>query len=280
VSHLNDKRPLGLPVAVVSVLLLVVAGAMGALAGRHLWLLIVATALWAPFQAMADAAGALRMPVAMAALGMLLSAIAGGTSPYGALWRGVLFLAGAAWVALWEIARHPPWRSADEGTRELAFGKLTRSWRESWRFALLLTVPTTLAAGVAGAFEISHGAWMATTVLRVLRPDRADTISRSWRRLIGTCAGALLAALLLAAVPAPGTAVIVLILALTAMHLAGPKRYGIYTFFLTLIALQLSSVGRAPHLGIALIRVILTLAGTAVAVASGLIYASGHRHHH
>jgi hypothetical protein len=272
-SHLNDKRPLGLSVAVVSVLLLVIAGAMGALAGRHLWLLIVATALWAPIQALADVAtGALRMPVAMAALGMLLSAITGGTSPYGALWRGVLFLAGATWVALWEILRHPPWRSADEGTRELAFGKLARSWRQSWGFALLLTVPTTLAAGAAGAFEISHGAWMATTVLRVLRPDRADTIARSWRRLVGTCAGALLAALLLATVPAPKTVVVVLILALTAMQLVGPGRYGIYTFFLTLIALQLSAAGSASHFGIALIRVVLTLAGTVVAVASGLIY--------
>ena len=63
-----------------------------------------------------------------------------------------------------------------------------------------------------------------------------------------------------------------MILALTAMHPAGPKRYGIYTFFLTLIALQLSSVGSTPHLRIALIRVVLTLAGTVVAVASGLIY--------
>jgi hypothetical protein len=224
VSHLTDKRPLGLAVDVVTVLLLVVAGVMGALAGRHLWLLVVSTALWAAFQALAHvAAGALRMPVAMAALGMLLSAIVGGTSPYGALWRGVLFLAGAAWVALCEIARHPPWRSPGEGTRELAFSKLGRAWKESRGFALLLAVPTTLAAGVAGAFDISHGAWMATTVLRVLRPDRAETIARSWRRLIGTCAGALLAALLLATVPKAETAVVVLILALAAMHMVGPK---------------------------------------------------------
>jgi len=61
VSHLKDERPLGLSVDLVSVLLLVIAGAMGALAGRHLWLLIAATALWTPLQAMADvAAGALR----------------------------------------------------------------------------------------------------------------------------------------------------------------------------------------------------------------------------
>jgi hypothetical protein len=273
VGHLTDKRPLALPVDVVTVLLLVIAGVMGALAGRYLWLLVVSTALWAPFQAVAHVAeGALRMPVAMAALGMLLSALAGGTNPYGALWRGVLFLAGAAWVALCEVVRHPPWRSPDEGTRELAFGKLAREWKESRGFALLLTVPTTLAAGVAGTFEISHGAWMATTVLRVLRPDRAETIARSWRRLTGTCAGALLAAFLLATAPKPQAAVVVLILALTGMQLVGARRYGIYTFFLTLIALQLATVGTRPDLRIAVIRVILTLIGTVIAVASGLIF--------
>jgi hypothetical protein len=37
-------------------------------------------------------------------------------------------------------------------------------------------------------------------------------------------------------------------------------------------ALQLASVGSAPDLGIALIRVMLTLIGTVAAVASSLIY--------
>jgi hypothetical protein len=38
VGHLTDKRPLGLSVDVVTVFLLVIAGMMGALAGRYLWL--------------------------------------------------------------------------------------------------------------------------------------------------------------------------------------------------------------------------------------------------
>lgn len=272
-SHLTDKRPIGLRVDVVTIVLLVIAGVMGALGGRYLWLLVVSTAVWACFQAVAHvAAGALRMPAAMAALGMLLSALLGGTGPSGALWRGVLFLAGAAWVALWEIVRHAPWRSPDAGTRELGFAKIRHAWRESRGYMLVLAVPATLAAGIAGAFAISHGAWTATTFLRVLRPDRAEAIARSRRRLAVTCTGALVAALLVAIAPRPVTAVVVFILALTAMQLVGPKRYGIYTFFLTLIAFQLSSVGRAPDLRIALIRVMLTLIGTVAAVTSSLIY--------
>jgi hypothetical protein len=92
VGQLTSERPLGLPVDVVTVALLGIAGVMGALAGRYLWLLVVSTALWAAFQGVAHvAAGALRMLVAMAALGMLLSALFGGASPYGALWRGCSF---------------------------------------------------------------------------------------------------------------------------------------------------------------------------------------------
>ena len=129
-----------------------------------------------------------------------------------------------------------------------------------------------MVAGVAGAFQISHGAWTATTVLRVLRPDEATTVVRSKQRAAGTVVGAVLAAVLLAAAPSAVTAVAVVVVAVTAMQLVGPRRYGWHTFFLTLIALQLSSIGHPPDWGIALIRAGLTLVGTAIAVVSGLVY--------
>ncbi|MGA7419376.1 MAG: FUSC family protein [Acidimicrobiales bacterium] len=92
------------------------------------------------------------------------------------------------------------------------------------------------------------------------------------QRATGTAVGALLAAVLLAAAPTALTAVIVMVVAVTAMQLVGPRRYAVYTFFLTLVALQLSSVGHAADWGIALIRVLFTLVGLAVAVVSGLVY--------
>ena len=80
------------------------------------------------------------------------------------------------------------------------------------------------------------------------------------------------AAVLLAAAPAAVTAVVVVVVAVTAMQLVGPRRYALYTFFLTLIALQISSIGHPRDWGIALIRAVLTLVGSAVAVISSLIY--------
>ena len=53
------------------------------------------------------------------------------------------------------------------------------------------------------------------------------------------------------------------------MQLVGPTRYGIYTFFLTLLALELSSVGQPASWRLVLSRVLLTFAGAGVAVGPG-----------
>jgi hypothetical protein len=143
----------------------------------------------------------------MAALCFLLSAIGGGATAGGALWRGLLVLGGASWVALGEVVLHRLWRSPEAGTRDLGLAELATAWPKSRGYALLLILPTTLAAGLFGTSQISHGAWMATTVLRVLRADAAVTLARERRAL---------------------TAVIVLAVCQSAMQLVGPKRYGVY----------------------------------------------------
>ncbi|HXA32615.1 MAG TPA: FUSC family protein [Acidimicrobiales bacterium] len=272
-SHITDKRPIGLPIAVVTILLLGAAGVTGALGGRYLWFLVVMVVVWATMQAVTDVAGGpLRVPVALSALCMLLSAIGGGHTLTGALWQGLLTLGGAAWITGTELVRHPPWRSPGPEVTSLGLKSLVPAWPRARGFALLLVVPTALVAGIAGAFQISHGAWTATTVLRVLRPDTATTVIRSKQRAAGTVAGAILAAVLLAAAPTAVTALVVLVVAVTAMQLVGPRRYGVYTFFLTLIALQLGSIGHQRDWGIALIRAGLTVVGTAIAVISGVVY--------
>lgn len=273
ISHVPLRRPIGIRVAASTALLFGVAGATGALAGGHLWFLVVMAVGWATFQAVADtAAGALRMPVAMSALCFLLSAMGGGADLLGSLWRGVLVLGGASWMVVCEMGRHPPWRSSDAGTRNLGIAGLRAAWPRSRGYALLLAVPTALSAGIAGLFAITHGAWTATTVLRVLRPEESMTLVRSGRRIVGTASGALVAALLFAIEPHAVTAVVVLVASVSAMELIGPKRYGFYTFFLTLLALELGSVGEVASWHLALVRVALTLVGAALAISSGFAY--------
>src|SRR6202161_786243 len=273
IGHLTVARPIGIRVAAVAAVLLGVAGVTGALAGGRLWLLVVLTVVWATCQAVAEiAATTLRVPVARSSLCFLLSAIGGGVSPRAALWRGLLVLGGAAWAALGELARNPPWRSPGGESRNIGLTELWPARRRSRGFALLLSVPTALSACIAGLSGISHGAWMATTVLRVMRPEASATLVRSGRRIVGTSAGALIAAVLLGTERHELTAVIVVVVCMSAMQLVGPARYGIYTFFLTLIALELGSVGQAASWHLALVRVALTLAGAALAVTSGFLY--------
>jgi hypothetical protein len=54
ISHITDKRPIGLPISVVTILLLGLAGATGALGGRYLWFLVLMVVLWATAQAVTD----------------------------------------------------------------------------------------------------------------------------------------------------------------------------------------------------------------------------------
>ena len=65
---------------------------------------------------------------------------------------------------------------------------------------------------------------------------------------------------------------------MSAMQLVGPVRYGVYTFFLTLVALELSSVGHQGQLASRRDSVALTLIGAAAAVASGYTYDRLTRH--
>jgi hypothetical protein len=273
VGHLTVARPIGIRFAAVSTVLLGVAGVTGALAGGLLWLLVVLIVVWATCQAVAEvAATALRVPVGMSALCFLLTAMEGAVGPLAALLRGLLVLGGAAWAAVCELARSQPWRSPGKGSRDIGLAELWAARARSRRFALLLSVPTALSAGLVGLTKISHGAWMATTVLRVARPEPSATLARSGRRIGGTSAGALLAALLLSTERHELTAVIAVVVCVSAMQLVGPKHYGYYTFFLTLIALELASVSQAASWHLALLRVGLTVAGAAVAVASGYLY--------
>lgn len=273
-SHLRGERPIAPRVALVTAALLGLAGGIGAAAGGRLWLLITMTVLWAVLQAVTDVAGGtLRMPAAMSALCLLLMAIGGGSSGWGTVRTALLIFAGATWVAVADLLRNPPGRSGGElGTRSLELSRAVRAWPRARDYAALLAVPTALAVGLAGVFRISHGAWMAVTVLRVLQQDEARTISVARGRVAGTIAGCVLAAVLLATTPRDLTAVVVLIVTVAAIQLTAPARYGLFAFFLTLVALDLSTVGTKEGWAVAVIRVGLTLAGAALAVTSGMIY--------
>jgi hypothetical protein len=273
VSHMSSPRPLGLQVAAVTTVALGLAAGVGFAAGGILWLLIVMCGVWAVFQAVGEIAGGpLRMTAAMSALCVLLSSLGGHASAPDALRFGVTVAAGAAWEAIVDLIRHPPFGSGTDGTRTLALDRLTDAWPKARAYSALLAGTTMVAAATAGSIRISHGAWMAAAALRVLRPKSTATLPRARERVLGTAGGAAVAAGLLAASSHDLVVVVVVVVAVAAMQLIGPHRYGPFTFCLTLVALALNSAGPTMGLDLAGIRLILTVAGTGLAIASILGY--------
>ena len=278
ISHMSNPRPLGPQVAAFTTVALGLAAGAGFAAGGSLWLLVVMCGAWAVFQAVGEVAGGpLRMTAAMSTLCVLLSSMEGRASAPNALKFGILVAAGAAWEALVDLIRHPPFGSRAGGTRALALGRLTGAWPKSRAYSALLAGTTMVAAATAGAIRISHGAWMAAAALRVLRPESTATLPRARQRVLGTAGGAAVAAGLLAAPTHDPVAVVVVVVAVAAMQLIGPRRYGPWTFCLTLVALALNSAGHPGDLDLGGIRLILTVAGTGLAVASILAYEKGTR---
>jgi hypothetical protein len=268
VSHMTTARGLSVRLALVTSVLLGVAGGAGFAAGSLLWLLIVLCGSAAVFQATGELAGGpLRMTAAMSALCLLLCSIGGHASAGPALRQGVAVAVGAAWAAAVDQLRHLPDRRSHAPTG-LESHRLREAWPQCRSYSALLAGSSMLAAGAAGAISISHGAWLATTVLRVLRPRAEVTIPRSRSRLTGTAAAATVAAGLLAVPSHAVIAVAVVLLAVTAMMVIGPKRYGPFTFCLTLVALVLIPVQQQSGPAVALTRVILTVIGVALAIAA------------
>ena len=71
--------------------------------------------------------------------------------------------------------------------------------------ALRLALALAVARLLAGVFDLSHGFWVLLTVLTLLRTSAADTRSTLRPALVGTTAGALVAAaLLVVGLPADG----------------------------------------------------------------------------
>jgi hypothetical protein len=246
ISHMSSLRPLGLQVAAFTTVALGLAAGVGFAAGGSLWLLVVMCGAWAVFQAVGEVAGGpLRMTAAMSALCVLLSSMEGRDSVPDALKFGILVAAGAAWAALVDLVRHPPFGSGEGGTRTLALDRLTGAWPKARAYSALLAGTAMVAAATAGAIRISHGAWMAAAALRVLRPESSATLPRARQRVLGTAGGAAVAAGLLAAPSRDLVVVVVVVVAVAAMQLIGQRRYGPYTFCLTLVALALNSAGQA-----------------------------------
>lgn len=201
--------------------------------------------------------GALRLPVALAALAFFLSI---GQLPQGGwLVYGSLFMAGTAWGAVVAALVLP--RAPVKGSALPVGGGAGR------RFLATAAVASLLGSLLAMISPSSHPGWLPAAALRVLKPTREETLRRMKQRGIGSLLGAGCGGLLLGLASAPWLHALLVAVLVFAMLMIGAKRYGAWTFCLTAVALAFDLGPAASPLPVAFDRVLLTAGGLLAAGA-------------
>lgn len=158
----------------------------------------------------------------------------------------------------------------------LVFRKLTAQLSASspaFRHAIRLAVVLPMSVAIARLLPWPHSYWVALTVIIVLKPDFAGTISKGAARTAGTAVGVALSMLLLAIVPSQSAAVIALIAVCAwlgfTVFLAN---YAIFAIFLTMMVLFLLAPASVDPRSVATGRGIDTLLGGAIAFLAYLLW--------
>ncbi len=140
------------------------------------------------------------------------------------------------------------------------------------RYSLRMAVLTMLAVLAYRGFAIPRGYWIAFTIVVVLQPDYGSTRKRAGERIVGTLAGSLLgSALLWIRMP------VFLLDACAALMAFGfayflRRRYDIAIFFVTLMLVLIMGTMAPVHLDFTVTRLLCTVAGGVVALASALAF--------
>lgn len=141
----------------------------------------------------------------------------------------------------------------------------------SWRYGLRLALCIGLAQSLVSLIEVERSYWVALTVTFVLKPDFGSVFSRAVLRALGTAAGLVIAAAVLAEVPRGWWAVPVMAVLAALIPAFSAKGYAFQTAAITPVILLLSDL--LNHQGFDLIRPRLldSLIGCAITLIAGYL---------
>ncbi|MFJ7151030.1 FUSC family protein [Streptomyces sp. NPDC100445] len=141
----------------------------------------------------------------------------------------------------------------------------------SWRYGLRLALCIGIAQALVSLVPVPRSYWVALTITFVLKPDFGSVFSRALLRALGTVAGLVVAAVVLAEVPFGRWDVVALFLLAPLIPALTPRGYGYQTAAITPVILLLSDI--LNHQGTALLLPRLTdsLLGCAIALVAGYL---------
>jgi len=171
--------------------------------------------------------------------------------------------------------REPP--EARFGPRPRTFDPLVEirnnlSFRSSsFRHALRLGVASAIGGLLAAGEHLVRGYWIPMTVVIVLKPNFGGTLQRSVQRITGTVLGALLAALLMLALPEPWLLWAVLPVLVFATFALRNTNYTLFSLALTPTVLLMLDIAHPITVTDSFLRVLHTIIGSVLALLSGYL---------
>ncbi|MGA4840708.1 FUSC family protein [Streptomyces sp. G45] len=141
----------------------------------------------------------------------------------------------------------------------------------SWRYGLRLALCVGVAQALVSLIDVPRSYWVALTVTFVLKPDFGSVFSRAVLRAVGTAAGLLVAAPVLASVERGWWDVPVVLVLATLVPALTPRGYGYQTAAITPVILLLSDVLNHQGFGLVLPRLLDSLIGCGIALVAGYL---------
>ncbi|KUM80002.1 FUSC family protein [Streptomyces curacoi] len=141
----------------------------------------------------------------------------------------------------------------------------------SWRYGLRLALCIGLAQALVSLVQVPRSYWVALTITFVLKPDFGSVFSRALLRALGTVAGLVIAAAVLAEVPRGWWDVPAMLLLAPLIPAFTPRGYGYQTAAITPVILLLSDVLNRAGTALLLPRLVDSLLGCAIALVAGYL---------
>ncbi|MDC0770470.1 FUSC family protein [Streptomyces sp. HD] len=141
----------------------------------------------------------------------------------------------------------------------------------SWRYGLRLALCIGLAQILVSIIPVPRSYWVTLTITFVLKPDFGSVFSRALLRALGTVAGLVIAAAVLAQVPRGWADVPTLMLLAPLIPAFTPRGYGYQTAAITPVILLLSDVLNQEGTALLLPRLVDSLLGCAIALLAGYL---------
>jgi uncharacterized membrane protein YccC len=177
--------------------------------------------------------------------------------------NGLTAVLSGNWPATVLPVRRPPMRDRFRAASERLTGRLT------WIFAARLMACVGVAAVASEVLPLQRSYWVVLTVVIVMKPDVGSVFVRAVQRGAGTIIGAVLGAIILAAVPY-GLWLLLPFAVLAALLPYGRSRnYGLFAILLTPLVVLLIDLLAPGGWQLALDRLIDTLLGCAIVLLVG-----------